>query len=76
MKRRTAILAALCIAARETIGQTFGLTIPDSAADTTVLEFIVIGENIKAFKMHYKSRTATVSMDEVMDALGATTDKP
>ena len=79
MNRRAAIMAALCIGSRVSIGQDFQVTIPFDG-ETTVLEFTIEDEStglrkINAFKMHYKGRTATVSMDEVMDALGAVPDE-
>ena len=78
MNRRTAISAALCIGARLATGQErFGIfNGSPSLIEPTVLEFRIEGENIKTFEMHYKGRTATVSMDEVMDSLGAVPDKP
>lgn len=81
MNRRAAIMAALAIGARVSMGQVFQGITADKTAEITVLDFTVktdsnITTPVNAFKMHYKNRTATVSMDEVMDALGATVDPP
>ena len=85
MNRRNAIMAALIIGARCSIGQEFRPMTGDqplagvATADVTVMEFDVVavkGVDMKAFRMHYRGRTAIVSMDEVMDALGATVDEP
>lgn len=80
MTRRTGIIAGLLFATAKLMVGTqtkpsdgvVGLTIEESPKEKpTVLEIRVEGGEADALAIHYKGRVARVSIEEVMEALGA-----
>ena len=72
LNRRGAIMAGLLYCVRQISGQETPSSHVPAAQLKTVLTIDVQGEQaMDAFRIRYRGREVVVSMDEVMDVLGA-----